>query len=256
MKIIMLGLIGTGGVSTHTKALNQELLNFGHEVLFYNYYTKKDHNPGVKDIKTFINNLFQFKNLILGFLIFLINNRKKADILHIQCSGPMGGFLPGIIGVFYGRIFNIPNIVTFHHSKTEHFIKKNRLIFKYVVKKTNLLIVVSEKQKNIISKYYNKEYDSKVLVIPNGFFFNNKKVPNKLENFEKMKIKKDDVVLINIAWLLEKKGHIYLVKALEEVIKYNKSVKCFCVGKGPLYNSLINEVNERKLAENLFFLVM
>jgi len=63
-----------------------------------------------------------------------------------------------------------------------------------------------------------------------------------------------DFVLLNIGRLHPQKGQIYLLEAMEILIKTNKHFKLLIVGTGYLRESLSEEIKKRELTSNVFLL--
>jgi len=248
MKIFMIGPIEkAGGVATHTKAITNELLREGIGVKIYNISSSKDY------LKT-INLLIKIYKRTIGISIELIKSASKLDVVHVQSSGPLGGFLPAIVASFWKKILKFRLVTTFHYSKTEEFIKKYPKVLLYVLSTTDKFIVVSNKQKDLISSVLNQVPDNKLVVIPNGYDCNTLKAISKKMPREKLSIDPDSKVLVNVALLREKKGQKYLIDAMDIIVnqKNMSNVLCFIVGKGPLYNTLQKQVESLNLSKNIY----
>jgi glycosyltransferase involved in cell wall biosynthesis len=237
----------TGGVSNHTFMLLKEYKNMGVYVREYNISSQHNY-------LNFLNNIIKlFKRTILLFL-FLIFYRKRFDIIHIQASGPIGGFLPAMIASFTKVFFRFTLVITFHHGKSELFIKNHKKIFKFVINKTDLLILVSQEQKEIIQRYFNKEYSEKIIVISNGY---DKQMTEKLYQTKQISMERNDFInIINVSNLYPIKGQQYLISAIYILIKKYKitNIKCKIIGEGPLFNELNSLIHKYDLQQNIFLL--
>ncbi len=60
-------------------------------------------------------------------------------------------------------------------------------------------------------------------------------------------------IILCIARLVEKKGHEYLIRALDIIKQQALDFKCIMVGNGPLKEQLINQVKEKKLEDRVEF---
>jgi len=247
MKIIMIGPIEkAGGVATHMKAITDELIREGISVKAYNISPPKDY------LKS-INLLIKIYKRTIGISIELIKSALKFDVVHVQSSGPLGGFLPAIVATFWKKILKFRLVTTFHYSKTEEFVKKYPKVLLYVLSATDKFIVVSNKQKGLILSVFNQVPDNKLVVIPNGYDSNTLKVISKKMSREKLGIILDSKVLVNVALLMEKKGQKYLIDAMDIIVnqKNMSNVLCFIVGEGPLYNTLQKRVESLNLSKNI-----
>ncbi|KPU63858.1 hypothetical protein EP1X_01270 [Thermococcus sp. EP1] len=246
MKVIMIGPIETaGGVSIHTKELTRALKQLSIDVEMYNISSEKEY-------PTLVSNFIKLYRRTLGLSLKLIKNRKKSNIVHIQASGPVGGFLPAIFGAILKKLLGFHMIVTFHYSNTPLFVKKYKKLVSFVLRNSDMFIVVSNTQKMSIINAI-KKYNDRIVVIPNGYN------PLRLHKLPKSKARKElglspkDKIIVNVALLLEKKGHKYLIDAMSLIVnKYNqKNVRCFIIGKGPLKEELQKQIHELGLQDHV-----
>lgn len=254
MEVFMIGALGTGGVATHNKAMIKEMKDLEIDLNFYNYYEDDDWRPGSRSIGTFISHFRKFFNMSIKSFHKIYRRRKNIDVIHVQSSGPMGGFLPAIFGVFFSKFFNKKYIATFHHAKTEKFIRKHKWIFKFVIKNTDAFITVSKNQKEIIEKYYGKKYSKRIHPIPNGYHPMNISAFSQNDLRNRYNIDIDKKIFINIAWIVEKKGHRYLLEAIDLLSKKRKDFFCYVVGKGPLIEELNNMIDQKNISDFIEFL--
>ena len=116
--------------------------------------------------------------------------------------------------------------------------------------------MVSRRQKSFIEKTFKGRFDTPVVNIPNGYD------PTKFLGVEKKKARRalgipEDVrVIANVAWIMEKKGHIYLVDAVEKMFRDNGNSKLqfYIIGKGPLLEKMRTLVREKGLEDHMHFL--
>ena len=66
-------------------------------------------------------------------------------------------------------------------------------------------------------------------------------------------ISKDDFVIGIMARIEEVKGHIYLIEAVEEIIKQNKNLKVLIIGTGSIEDDLKKTVKQKHLEEDIIF---
>ena len=118
-----------GGVSTHTREIINSLKNKGNDIIFFNIYNRLGDRTGQYDIISFFNNLYKLYSMTIGLFLNFIKYKNKVDIIHIQSSGPIFGFLSGMTGSFLKYFTKKKIIITFHHSKTKKFLKRYYKIF-------------------------------------------------------------------------------------------------------------------------------
>ncbi|MEM2111809.1 MAG: glycosyltransferase family 4 protein, partial [Candidatus Bathyarchaeia archaeon] len=164
MKILMVGPFEEiGGVATHTRYLSGKIRDLGHDVEVYSTSPKRRY-PSV------ISKFIKLYKKTIGLGIKLILRGNKYDIVHVQASGPIGGFLPAIVAAMLRKIVNLSLLVTFHYSNYEMFIRKRKRLVKFVLGSSDIFITVSKGQSSIIKNIVKNELLlNKVLVVPNGF---------------------------------------------------------------------------------------
>jgi teichuronic acid biosynthesis glycosyltransferase TuaC len=242
VRILMCGSVASsGGVSTHTKNLIENLSAKGVEISFYNYYRNQ--------IDSKNTNLEKVYRRTFGLFFQILHNRKKYEVIHDQTSGGIFSFISSITASVASKIVERKLIVTYHHSNTD-FIKKYKTIFGFVLRNADTMILVSNKQKEFISKLF-PEYCSKLTVIPNGFnptvFFQR----DQQKSREILGIPCNKKVIVNVSNLIELKGHKYLIYAVSEVLKENPEVICFVIGTGHCKEKLEKLIHQHHLENSL-----
>lgn len=230
----------SGGVSTHTRKLIENLSVEDSEILLYNYYTNED-NAKTTNIEKVYRRTF-------GLFFEILSNKKKYEIIHDQTSGGIFSFISSITASIASKIAGRKLIVTFHYSNTEEFVKKYKLFFNFVLKNVDTMILVSNKQKEIISKTF-PQYSNKLVVIPNGydsaFFF-----PRDTDECRAMLgVPVNKKVIFNISNLIDIKGHKYLIEAIGNIAKTRSDVYCIIAGKGYLLETLEQQIKDSKLED-------
>jgi glycosyltransferase involved in cell wall biosynthesis len=241
IRVLMCGSVASsGGVSTHTRKLIENLSVEDSEILLYNYYTNEDNSKTTNFEKVY--------RRTFGLFFKILANKKKYEIIHDQTSGGIFSFISSITASIASKIVGKRLIVTFHYSNTEEFVEKYRPFFNFVLKNVDTMILVSNKQKEIISKTF-PQYSDKLVVIPNGydsaFFF-----PRNTDECRTMlKVPTNKKVIFNISNLIDIKGHKYLIEAIGNIAKARSDIYCIIAGKGYLSETLEQQIKNSKLEE-------
>ncbi|WP_230628771.1 MULTISPECIES: glycosyltransferase [Methanosarcina] len=241
VRVLMCGSVASsGGVSTHTRKLIENLSVEDSEILLYNYYTNED-NAKTTNIEKVYRRTF-------GLFFEILSNKKKYEIIHDQTSGGIFSFISSITASIASKIAGRKLIVTFHYSNTEEFVKKYKPFFNFVLKNVDTMILVSNKQKDIISKTF-PQYSNKLVVIPNGydsaFFF-----PRDTDECRAMLgVPVNKKVIFNISNLIDIKGHKYLIEAIGNIAKTRSDIYCIIAGKGYLLETLEQQIKDFKLED-------
>lgn len=241
VRVLMCGSVASsGGVSTHTKNLMENLSIDANKILLYNYYTNNADSKNTNFEKVY--------RRTFGLFFQILSNRKKYEIIHDQTSGGIFSFISAITASIASKIVGKKLIVTFHHSKTEEFVEKYKPFFNFVLKNIDTMILVSNKQKEFISKTFPK-YSNKLVVIPNGydsaFFFPR----DTSECRYALSIPMNKKVIFNISNLIDIKGHKYLIEAIGNIAKTRSDIYCIIAGKGYLLETLEQQIKDSKLED-------
>lgn len=246
VRILMCGPLATsGGVSTHTRKLIEYLSMLDVEVIFFNFAEIKGNHP--------LKSLIKIYRRTIGFGIECIFCNKDYDLIHVQTSGGIFSFLSSITGVLMSKILNKNLIITFHYSKTEQFIKKHKVLFSFVLKNVNKMILVSNKQKDTISNLF-PLYLNKLLVIPNGYDSKSFYPLDPVECKKMLHLPENKKIILNVSNLIETKGHKYLIDAIYNVTKHRKDVLCIIIGKGSMKDKLESQINKLRLNDYVLLL--
>lgn len=205
----------------------------------YNNYTKLE----------FTKRLFTLKNLKTYKILKQIIKQNDYEI--IQCNS----FISGVLTRLAGRKRNkniIYSIDSFKFYKKQFFIKKifYYLIEKFLSKFTNT-IIVGNKEDYVIakSKFYAKHV--KTIKILNTKQNIEHKAKNKDNIKEKLGLKDNDYIFLNIGDLTKSENHIMQLEVMIELIKYYPQAKLIISGIGEQSEYLENIIEKYGLSKNV-----
>lgn len=147
-------------------------------------------------------------------------------------------------------IFSVRNVLSSQVNKPSFM---NNLIYRYALKKVNLVVNVSEDVKTDTVKHYHSP-DEKNIVIPNFCEV------DKIDKAKKAKLPKEyknlfkGNVVFSAGRFSSQKAQWHTIRAFKEVVKYDKSAKLILAGRGDLkeyYERLIKDLN---LEKNVFLM--
>lgn len=187
-------------------------------------------------------------------------NSNKCDILH--CFGNEAASIALINKIFWKKkciilshIFGLSSAESDIHAKYSY---KSKLLQsfnswreKFIIKKSNGLIVLSQTAKNHLSKKYNIEANN-IFVAPIGINIDTfDKVLNKdLELSAKFNLSGKDVILYT-GWISALHGILELVKAMEIINESNNNAILLIVGNGPLRSVVEKYIQKNKVSNVL-----
>ncbi|MBS1492490.1 MAG: glycosyltransferase [Bacteroidetes bacterium] len=161
------------------------------------------------------------------------------DIIHAN-----NGIIPCVIGLLLGVKMKIENK---HGLYLEDEIKNYSFskVFKEKIKQyfTNITLVTSTHDKNIVTKYFN--YNSgKIRIVSNRIDFQKLKLSkNRFNNFEK----NSEINICSVGRLTYQKNQEVMIRSMSHVVKKYKNAKLSIVGTGEDKEELLKLINELNL---------
>jgi len=165
----------------------------------------------------------------------------KPDLIHAQFIYP-----GGLIGVHLKKIYNVPLVVTGHGGDvyTYPFINTDfKKMFLTVVENSDYTITVSKSNYKVFKQL---NLDDKVTVIPNPYNDELFKPIEKSKARETLSLLQDKKIILAVGNVMPIKGHEYLIKAIDKIVKRNKNIICIIIGEGESrlkLQKLINNLN-------------
>jgi len=254
-----------GGPPTLLKALNKELINYGHQVRVLTFGSKSEAKDYPYSVKTVSNHwpsfLKSFLYLIKGLILGL-----RSDIIYNQdlyTSGFTGLIIKKILKkklvtrfvgdsaweVALNKGETTDDIMDFQINKYSRLIERRKKTRKRILENSDKVIVVSNFLKKLAIKIGVSE--EKIKVIYNSIDFLD------IENNLKVDLKKElnitgKVILTN-ARLTPWKGVDMLIKIMPQLIKKYENIKFIIISEGPERKNLEKLTIDLDVEEHVFF---
>jgi glycosyltransferase involved in cell wall biosynthesis len=203
-----------------------------------NYVTIKGMGRSINPASDYLA-YHQIKKLIKTF---------KPDIVHTHSAKPgalgrlaaSASSVPVILHTFHGHVFHS----YFGSIKSNVFINTER----YLARKSDAIIAISEQQKNELVQQFKIAPDDKFHVIPLGFDLDRFRngTDGKMRKFRAEFSIDDDTIAIGIIGrLVPVKNHYLFLKAIKQVLeRSHKKIKALIIGDGETRADLENLANE------------
>lgn len=177
--------------------------------------------------------------LLGGFIkAWKLARKEKYDLIHIHWPFPLA---------FLALPFKVPRIYTFYTAEialAEKF-RFMRWLFQYLVNRACSLTFLTSYGLSRFTKTFNLPSGSTAVVIPF--------VPAG-EPIELPEIKREEKRLLFVGRLVERKGLIYLLRALKILKEQHPDIKLVVVGTGPEEENLKTEAGSLGIRDNVDFL--
>jgi glycosyltransferase involved in cell wall biosynthesis len=203
-----------------------------------NYVTIKGMGRSINPASDYLA-YHQIKKLIKTF---------KPDIVHTHSAKPgalgrlaaSASSVPVILHTFHGHVFHS----YFGSIKSNVFINTER----YLARKSDAIIAISEQQKNELVQQFKIAPDDKFHVIPLGFDldrFRNSTDEKRRKFRAEFSIDDDTIAIGIIGRLVPVKNHYLFLKAIKQVLeRSHKKIKALIIGDGETRADLENLANE------------
>jgi glycosyltransferase involved in cell wall biosynthesis len=195
---------------------------------------------------------------VIRILVGLNKIVKKNNIHVIHSHLDNANYLSIIIGI----IRKIPVFPTIH-STSEFTIERKKIDPRYWLRKVfnriayrfcTKIIAVSEEVKESVLKEININ-PKKIIVINNAVDIDKFSQEKNIDYlYNTLGIKNGDLVVSSIGRLERVKGHIFLLKAVADILKIYPDTKFFLVGSGSQQEKLQDFVVNNSLEQNVHFL--
>lgn len=217
----------------------------------------KDLNVGIINIG-FSRKLLNFNNIKAYFQINRLFKNENYQLIH--CHTP----ICSVITRLAARKSRKKGTKVIYTAHGFHFYKGasilNWLIYypieKMCAKWTDYLITINEEDYNLAKT----KFKAKKIELINGVGvdenkFNFTLTDNEKERIrQKLNLKKEDFVLIQVGELNKNKNQIMTIEAMKKIVKENKNIKLLLVGKGTLKDFYAEKIKEYNLEEYIFLL--
>lgn len=228
----MCGPLGVpGGVATHTKNLTESLLKYGVNINLFNLWGKNIERTKASPFR-------RVYQRTLGLFLHAIKKKRDYEIIHIQTSSGIFSFIAAITGVIIAMVCKKHLVITFHSSQIKH-----KKAFAFVLKYSDLFILVSKKQKENILQFF-PQFSNKIVIIYNGFCASLFYPRVQQECRKELDLPYEKKIILCVSNLLKIKGHKYLIEAIKFIINIRNDVLCIIIGDGPLKRLLQKQINE------------
>lgn len=248
MKILLIANhLNVGGITSYLFTLASGLKEKGDQVYLASSggeWLEKFNTLGIRCIRVPLKTKQEISlKIIISFLKLRKEARKlQIDLVHSHSRTTQ------VLGNLLSRSLNIPHIFTCHGFFKP---KLSRLLFPCWGK--GVIAISQEVKEHLINDL--KLDEKKIAVINNGIDV------KRFGDFSTRDLVRKNLGIENgsflvgiIARLSDVKGHLYLIRAIQKVIKTFPSIKLLIVGQGKMKDLLIKEVDLFGIKNNVIFL--
>jgi len=189
-------------------------------------------------------NIFKYGNIAMSLRLLYMSTafaRSKYDIIH-AFYGPNGRVATAM------KDIGIPGkyVTSFHGNDLTSFVRVHgKDAYRLLFAKCDLILPISQCfKKRLVEMGCN---ESKIIVYRMGIHL------EKFHFSKKKLLDGEQVKILSVGRLAEKKGHIFLLKAIKELVRDHKNVCCTIAGTGPLESELRSFVKRNQLSDIVQF---
>jgi len=236
-----------GGVGIHVYYVSLQLSRRNHLSLLVPVAGRRNRNEFLNrlpHVKVFLVRLLPFPLGSISFvlnavLIFLLDKKKKPDIIHVHWAD-----IPTMASAYLiSKLSGIPFVVSAHGSEIR--LKKDALvkfIQRLLLNKAAVITCVSHDIMEILIKKY-RVNGEKMFIVPNGYEEGlSRSLPLKSESCFNV---------VFVGSLREVKDPMTLIKGFKIVVRKYPNVKLSIIGDGPKYHEVKHYCFKEKLIEKV-----
>lgn len=184
------------------------------------------------DIKLFNLNQKEGLHPLLPLRLAKIIQQENVQIVHTHNFGT------AIYGIIGGRLARVPVIIHGEHGMIAQEKPRRRIIAKYLYKKADAIISVSEDLKKILVNNIGIKSEN-IETILNGVDIGRFSVNSDLSKVrEELGILPTDLVVGTVGRMVPIKNQASLIRSFSEVLKHIPGAKLLLIGDGPLRSKL------------------
>lgn len=237
---------------------NYPLFLFSNETLF--------HNINAYKVSNFIKKIFKIPFFIFEkigvyfiwnlFVLMCFLLKSKPALIHINNGGYPAAKSCNILVVANFLTVKSKIIYQINNQARESTGYFEKIYDKFIDKNVNYFINASHKAKQqLVDK---RNFDSDKILVINNFVPLPEVKFNRAQLCKELNIPMDSFLIVEVAFLSERKGQRYLIDALSDLYKKKllskEKVYCAFVGNGEEEDFLKKHINELGLSSNVFLL--
>jgi teichuronic acid biosynthesis glycosyltransferase TuaC len=193
-----------------------------------------------------IHALLMFPSLYLA--VRRLHRKKRFDAVNTQWLYP-----DGVAAGWITSLLKIPHVMTALGCDANLFMKQGnkRPQIERALKKADGVTVVSEALRQFLVEegFQDKQID----VIPNGVDAELFYPRDRAECIKQLGLSHKGKAVVFVGQLLEVKGIIYLIEAVERLVKAGKEYTFYLVGEGEGRTKYEDEITQRGLSKQIYF---
>jgi len=202
-------------------------------------------NVGVK-----VTTISRKKRIDISLILKVVKLMKKERIDVVMSTL----FYADIVGALAGKLAGVKAIFSWETISSPEWLLKRRLwSYRFAVRFCDRVIAVSRATARFLREQRGVPA-SKIVVIPYGVDLKRYTTEENFGIRKKLGLNRDDRVIGVVGRLHPQKGHVYLIRAAEKIVRNFPKVKFVFAGDGDLRSELEELVRTKNLEKNFMFL--
>lgn len=245
----------TGGTEVAIYEIATRLIKQGHEIVLIT--RRRGSMKRMENIEGIdVHRVFFISNpadvLLLQFSLFneLKHIARAGDIIH-----QFHPYIMGLTTVLTKKMFKKPLVLSLMGSDSFNPIRPVRKIsYPYLAWVMNSSDVITSPSQDLANHAREQGCKKRIEIVPHGVNIDKFNLDNNgTEIRNKLGIGDNEIMVLSIQRLVEKKGVKYLISAIPNIIKENPNVKFAIGGKGPEREKLENLAKKLNITKNVIF---
>lgn len=162
------------------------------------------------------------------------------------------------VGLLLIKIFSSTKIVMFTYAEEITQYSKNkihRFFLKLILKSSDTIIVVSDYTYSVIKEIHPVPQQKVLKIIPSISHEKIESVPSVIHNLKNdICFEAENFILLTVGRLEERKGHLFVLDAVEKLITKGYQIKYIIIGGGPMDKTIQDKLVSLNLKRSVFML--
>ena len=170
--------------------------------------------------------------------------KSEVDIVHAHA------YFAGTFARLAATLARVPVVISHVHTTDYQLKKRNFFIEKALSKVTDKVVCVSGAVQNFVTSLEGID-KKKTTVIYNGTTILEENAACFNVTRESLGLSPKDFVIITVASLVENKGHLFLLEAIQGLVAANHRIKLIIVGEGPLQGKIRRFISTKNIQSHV-----
>lgn len=224
-------------------------------VFYSSHFTNYTYLSQITFVRIFTNFIRITRTCLKSSSIISIVRQLKYSLLALDFEKQLKGirvkhvhahfaFIASDLGYLLSKFLGVSFSFTAHAQ--DIYLNQKQIISK--IERSCFVVTCTRYNRDYLNQLTEKKFEEKIHHVYHGINLIERAVPKERQFSDHSMVN-----ILTVARLVEKKGIIYLLKAIKILVDSEKMIRCTIIGDGPLRNELINFTIAEGISNNVTF---